>query len=159
MNPTYIPPFQSGRSAELIINGVSIGIFGEIRLDVLESYDIDQDVYMFELNFNELMSHSMMRTFQSLPIFPSVYRDMALVLPYDIPVSQVNELIKTGDLVKNVNLFDVYKGKQIPDNMKSLAFSIEYYSPDRTLTDEEVDGVQQRIVSMLAEKFGAELRK
>jgi len=159
LNPTSLPPFQSGRSAELIINGVSIGIFGEIRRDVLESYDIDQDVYMFELNFNELMSYSMMRTFQSLPIFPSVYRDMALVLPYDVSVSQVNELIKTGSLVKNVNLFDVYKGKQIPDHKKSLAFSIEYYSPDRTLTDEEVDTVNQKIVSMLAEKFGAELRK
>ena len=156
---TSCPPFQPGRSVELIVNNLSIGAFGEIRRDVLESYDIAQNVYMFELGFNELMSYSTMSIFQPLPVFPSVYRDMAIVLPYDVSASQVDETIKIGDLVKNVNLFDVYKGKQIPDNMKSLAFSIEYYSPDRTLTDEEVDEVHQGIITVLAEKFGAELRK
>ncbi len=58
-----------------------------------------------------------------------------------------------------MNLFDVYSGKQIPADMRSLAYSIEYHSPTRTLTDDEVDKVQEKIISALAEKFGAELRK
>ncbi|MGB9595499.1 MAG: phenylalanine--tRNA ligase subunit beta, partial [Candidatus Poribacteria bacterium] len=158
--PTSRPPFQAGRSAELIIDEKSLGILGEIRRDVLDNYDIEQDVYMFELYFDDLMKFSTMSKFEPLPIFPSVYRDIAVVLSYDVPASQVEETIKSvGVLVKNVKLFDVYKGKQIPDNMKSLAFSIEYYSPDKTLTDDEADEIQQKIISILKDRFGAELRK
>ncbi|HGE72209.1 TPA: phenylalanine--tRNA ligase subunit beta, partial [Candidatus Poribacteria bacterium] len=160
LRPTSKPPFQSGRSAELLINDMSLGLFGGIRRDVLDGYDIEQDVYMFELYFDDLMKFSTTNKFEPLPIFPSVYRDMAIILPYDVPADQVENTIKSaGNLVKNVKLFDVYKGKQIPDNMKSLAFSIEYYSSDKTLTDEEADEVHQKIISMLKEKFGAELRK
>jgi phenylalanyl-tRNA synthetase beta chain len=160
LKPASNLPFQSGRSAEIIVDGVSLGVFGEIHRNVLVSYDIEQNVYMFELCFDELMKFSTMGKFETLPVFPSVYRDMAIILPYDVPASQVDELIKSaGELVRNVNLFDVYKGKQVPDNMKSLAFSIEYYSSDKTLTDEEVDEIHQKIISMLKEKFGAELRK
>lgn len=160
LRPASKPPFQSGRSAELLINDISMGFFGGIRRDVLDGYDIEQDVYMFELYFDDLMKFSTTNKFEPLPIFPSVYRDMAIILPYDVPADQVENTIKSaGNLVKNVKLFDVYKGKQIPDNMKSLAFSIEYYSSDKTLTDEEADEVHQKIISMLKEKFGAELRK
>ncbi|HGJ65709.1 TPA: phenylalanine--tRNA ligase subunit beta, partial [bacterium] len=161
LKATSESPFQQGRSAEIILNDKIIGIFGEIRREVLNNYEIDQPVYMFEMNFDDLMANSTFNTFEPLPTLPSVYRDMAVVLDYDIPSSQVEELIKLtgGDLVRKLSLFDVYKGKQIPDNKKSLAYSIEYYSPEQTLTDEYVDGVQQKIISALSEKFGAELRK
>jgi phenylalanyl-tRNA synthetase beta chain len=160
LKPASNLPFQSGRSAEIIVDGVSLGVFGEIHRNVLVSYDIEQNVYMFELCFDELMKFSTLEKFEPLSVFPSVYRDMAIILPYDVPASQVEDLIKSaGELVRNVNLFDVYKGKQVPDNMKSLAFSIEYYSPDKTLTDEEADEIHQKIISMLKETFGAELRK
>jgi phenylalanyl-tRNA synthetase beta chain len=74
---------------------------------------------------------------------------------------QIEDTIRSagGDLVKSANLFDVYRGKQIPADMRSLAYSIEYHSLDRTLTDEEVEEVHQKIISALADKFGAELRK
>lgn len=159
--PTAKLPFQSGRSAEVLINDKPLGVFGELRRDVLNSYEIDQSVYMFEIDFGEMMANSTSSTFKPLPTLPSVYRDMAIVLDYDILSSQVEDTIKSigGDLIKNLNLFDVYKGKQIADNKKSLAYSIEYYSSERTLTDEEVDEVQQKITLVLAEKFGAELRK
>jgi phenylalanyl-tRNA synthetase beta chain len=161
LKATSTPPFQPGRSAEIMAGDKSLGVFGELRRDVLNNCDIEQNIYMFEMDFGELMAHSTFSTYEPLPTLPSVYRDMAIVLNYDILSSQVEEAIKIagGELIKNLSLFDVYKGKQIADNKKSLAYSIEYYSPKQTLTDEEVDEVHQKIVSALAEKFGAELRK
>ena len=83
-----------------------------------------------------------------------------MVVVYDIPSFQIEDSIRIagGDLVESVNLFDVYKGKQIAADMRSLAYSIEYHSPARTLTDDEVDEVHEKIVSALADEFGAELR-
>ncbi len=161
LKPTAESPFQQGRSAEIMVNGKTLGIFGEIRREVLNNYEIEQPVYMFEMNFDDLMACSTLSVFEPLPTLPSVYRDMAIVINYDIPSSQVEEVIKStgGTLIKNLGLFDVYKGKQIPDNKKSLAYSIEYFSPEKTLTDEVADEIQEKIVSALAEKFDAELRK
>jgi len=94
-------------------------------------------------------------------VFPSVHRDLAVVVAINISSSQIEGVIRStgGDLLRSVNLFDVYQGKQIPANMRSLAYSIEYYSPARTLTDDEVDRVHEEIISALAEELGAELRK
>ncbi len=155
------PPFLNGRCAEVIIKDQRLGIFGEIRRSVLNRHDIDQDVYAFELEFDKLLKYASFTTFQQLPVFPSVYRDMSIVLDFNITHLDIEDTIKSigGDLILSVNLFDVYKGKQIPENKKSLAYAIEYYSPDRTLTDEEVDKIHERIIIGLNQKFGAELRK
>ncbi len=155
------PPFLNGRCAKIIVENKILGIFGEIRRSVLDKHDIDQDVYAFELEFDKLLEYAKFATFQQLPIYPSVYRDMSLILDFNILHSDIEETIRSigGDLILSVNLFDVYKGKQIPENKKSLAYAIEYYSPDRTITDEEVDEIHERIISGLNQKFGAELRK
>ncbi|MGQ9609164.1 MAG: phenylalanine--tRNA ligase subunit beta [bacterium] len=158
---TSRPPFLNGRCAEVIVENKTLGIFGEIRRSVLDKHDIDQDVYAFELEFDKLLEYTSFATFQQLPIYPSVYRDISLVLNFNVLHSDIEEAIKSigGKLILSVNLFDVYKGKQIPENKKSLAYAIEYYSPDRTLTDEEVDEIHERIINGLNQKFGAELRK
>lgn len=158
---TSKPPFLNGRCAEVIIENKTLGIFGEIRRSVLDKHDIDQDVYAFELEFDKLLKYASFATFQQLPIYPSVYRDVSLVLDFNVLHSDIEEAIRSigGKLILSVNLFDVYKGKQIPENKKSLAYAIEYYSPDRTLTDEEVDEIHERIINGLNQKFGAELRK
>jgi phenylalanyl-tRNA synthetase beta chain len=154
--------FQGDHQAEVISGDEVLGFLGEIHRKVLENHDIEQDIYMFELDFSKLVECTISQIqFQPLPVFPSVYRDMALVVAFDVPSSQIEETIKLagGELIKTVNLFDVYKGKQIPANMRSLAYSIEYYSTDRTLTDEEVDQIHEKIIAVLDKKFGAELRK
>jgi phenylalanyl-tRNA synthetase beta chain len=160
--PTSHPSIQHGRGAEVVLGDTILGVLGELSRKVLDNYDIEQDVYIFELDSDKLLEHATSDIeFQSLSVFPSVYRDLALIVAYDIPSSQIEDSIGTvgGKLVKSVNLFDLYSGEQIPANMRSLAYSIEYHSPARTLTDDEVDKVQEKIISALAEEFGAELRK
>ena len=162
LRPASHPSLQPDRSAEITVEDAVMGVIGEVHRNVLSNYDFDQDIYVFELDFSKLLTYATPEIkFQSLPMFPSIHRDMAVVVAFDVPSSQIKDTIKSvgGDLVRSVNLFDVYTGKQISGNMRSLAYSIEYYSPVRTLTDEEVDQVQERIISALAEKFGAELRK
>lgn len=162
LRPAFHPSIQVGRGAEIVLNDMPLGILGELNRKVLDNYDIEQDVYIFELDADKLLKSSAVGIdFQPLSVFPSVYRDLAVVVVYDIPSSKIEDSIKSvgGDLIESVNLFDVYKGKQIPGNMRSLAYSIEYHSSIRTLTDEEVDKVHENIVSALAEEFGAELRK
>ena len=160
--PTSHPSIQPGRGAEVALDDTVLGVLGELSQKILDNYDIDQDVYIFELDSGKLLEcATSVIEFQPLSVFPSVHRDLAVVVAYDVPSSQMEDSIRTvgGDLVKSVNLFDVYKGKQIAANMRSLAYSIEYHSPARTLTDDEVDRVHEKIVSTLAEEFGAELRK
>jgi len=159
--PTAHPSIQTGRGAEAILDGITLGALGELNRKVLDNHDIDQDVYIFELDFGKLLEYATSGIdFQPLSVFPSVHRDLAVVVAYDVPSSQIEDSIRVagGDLVESVNLFDVYKGEQIAANMRSLAYSMEYHSPGRTLTDDEVDEVHQKIVSALADEFGAELR-
>jgi phenylalanyl-tRNA synthetase beta chain len=98
--------------------------------------------------------------FVPVPKYPSSLRDIALVLNRDVPAENVREEIveSGGELVTKVVLFDVYEGKQIPRGKKSLAYSIEYRSDDKTLTDEQIDIAHNRIVDRVSEKFSAELR-
>jgi phenylalanyl-tRNA synthetase beta chain len=162
LRPVSHPSLQPDRSAEVTVEDTVIGVIGEVHRNVLDNYDFDQDIYVFELDSSKLSAYATPEIkFQSLPMFPSVHRDMAVVVAFDVPSSQIKDTIESvgGDLVRSVNLFDVYTGKQVSGNMRSLAYSIEYYSPARTLTDDEVDQVHERIISALAEKFGAELRK
>jgi phenylalanyl-tRNA synthetase beta chain len=159
---TSHPSLQPDGRAEVALGNTVIGVLGAVHRNVLDNYDVDQDIYVFELDFGKLLgSIAPEIKFQPLPVFPSVHRDLAVVVAFDIPSSRIGDTIRSigGDLVRSVNLFDVYKGKQIAANMRSLAYSIEYRSPDRTLTDDEVDEVHEKIISALAEKFGAELRK
>ncbi|MFC1714967.1 phenylalanine--tRNA ligase subunit beta [Candidatus Poribacteria bacterium] len=160
--PASQPSIQSGRGAEVVLGDTVLGVLGELSRKVLDNYDMDQDVYIFELDSGKLLECvTPGMEFQPLSVFPSVHRDLAVVVAYDIPSSQIEESIGAvgGDLVKSVNLFDVYKGEQIAASMRSLAYSIEYHSPSRTLTDDEVDKVHENIVSALADEFNAELRK
>ncbi|MBD3182882.1 phenylalanine--tRNA ligase subunit beta [Candidatus Poribacteria bacterium] len=162
VRPSVHPSFQPGRSAEIVSGEIVLGNFGEIKRQILDNYEFEQNVYIFEIDFTKMLTCTTREIiFQSLPVFPSVYRDMAVVLPFDIPASDVVKTIKEvgGKLIRSLNLFDVYKGKQIRDGMKSLAYAIEYFSPEETLTDEKVDSIHNEIVSVLKQKFNAELRK
>jgi phenylalanyl-tRNA synthetase beta chain len=98
---------------------------------------------------------------EELPRFPAVYLDLAVVVGEEIPAANVETAIREAGTpeLASVRLFDLYRGEQIPAGKKSLAYSLTFQVADRTLTDEDVGAVQDRIVAALADKMGATIRK
>lgn len=153
--------FHPGKTANILINKKNIGILGEIHPDVLEKYELSESVYACELNFDEIIKNSILdKKFKALPKYPAIERDMALLIPKDTLVSQIEDIIKKQGhgLVESLKLFDVYEGKQIPEGKKSVAYSIVYRKEDRTLKDEEVNLVHGSIIKEIESKLGALLR-
>ena len=156
-NPTYHP----GRCAKVTIDGIEVGYIGQIHPAVAKNYDIDAEVYCAEINFNDLFNLQLDEpTYSPLPKYPSVSRDISIVCDDCVTVVQAEEVITAaaGKLLRNVKLFDVYRGTGIADGKKSLAFSLELRADDRTLTDEDSEGVISRVLSALNDKLGAILR-
>ena len=155
------PAFHPGRRAEIRIEDKTLCVFGETHPEVLENYDLPHKAYLFELDFEELVGVvEPTKQFEPIPIYPSVNRDLAIVLDVDTPASRPTEIIRSagGELVSGLHLFDVYAGEQVPEGKKSLAFAIEYRSTTETLTDEIVDKVHGGILDQLERELGATLR-
>jgi len=162
------PTLHPNISAQIKKDGKVLCIMGEVHPKVLDNYDISQKVYVFEMDFDNVMEcyHDLLRQspdathLQSISPFPSVFRDLAIVIPEDIPSEEAENIIQTagGELIASLKLFDVYTGQPIPEGKKSLAYSIEFNSATGTLTDESVEVIHQKIISELARKLSAELR-
>lgn len=155
------PYLHPGQSAEIILEGRNIGYLGQIHPDVLKRYDLTKKVYLMELNLSVMseLSHTNI-TFEPLPKFPAVQRDLALVLSKKIEAQQIIAKIKevSGDLAEKVELFDVYQGEQVGTDQRSLAFSITYRSKEKTLNDSEVNEIQTKLLQQLNAEFGAAVR-
>ncbi|MBI5057084.1 MAG: phenylalanine--tRNA ligase subunit beta [Nitrospirae bacterium] len=156
------PYLHPGKSCSISIGSETMGSLGTIHPRVLESFDIKGNLIMFEIyNVEKLLEYiSYKTTFISLPKFPYVERDVAIIVSKDITAEQAQEEILNvdSDLIESVTLFDIYTGKPIPDDKKSLAFSIRYRMADKTLTDEEVDSLHSVIVERLKNILNAEMR-
>lgn len=153
--------YHPGRSADIIINGERVGILGELHPDVLENYDISEKVYISELNLDIVLRLANTNVkFTPLPKYPAVERDIAVLVDKNVFVADIKNVIieAGGDIIDDVKLFDVYSGENIPENKKSVAYSIWYRSYKRTLTDEEVNKVHSHIIEELDYKLGAKLR-
>ncbi|MBI4215803.1 MAG: phenylalanine--tRNA ligase subunit beta [Chloroflexi bacterium] len=157
--PTEEPFFLPGRAARLQSSTVSLGVVGEVAPAVAERFDIPlRPVVCFELDLAALLPLAAAPRYQPLPRFPASTRDLALVVDETVPAQRVLDLIRGFSLVGRVALFDVYRGEPVPAGKKSLAFSLAYQAPDRTLTAAEVEGVHQRLVQKLETDLGAALR-
>ncbi len=155
------PAFHPYRAAEVLIAGEKAGLMGELHPEVLNSYDLKARVYAFELDEDVLIRNSKrLPAYEEIPRFPGIPLDIALVVDEKIPAAKVEEIIQSegGELLREVRIFDVYRGKQVPLGKKSLAYSLLYQAEDRTLTDLEVKKVQNRIVSRLQKELDAEIR-
>jgi phenylalanyl-tRNA synthetase beta chain len=147
------------KQAAIVVDGNELGNVGEIHPVVLEKFDISEAVYLFEIDLVALLSFTAgHRMFRPIARFPSVVRDMALVLDTGVVHQMVMDIIKSFPLVEEVDIFDVYSGEQVPPGKKSLAYRITYQSPTHTLTDKEVNKVQKQILDRLAKDLGATLR-
>ncbi len=148
-----------GRTAEVRVDGNRIGFVGQVHPDVASAFDIDLDVYLFEVTLDDVLPHAQpRRKMANVSRFPPVEQDIAVIVDDATPAGAIERAIESSSLVRNVEIFDVYTGDQVPAGKKSLAFAIEYQSDDHTLTDDEVAHAQRRIVERLRHEFGAELR-
>jgi phenylalanyl-tRNA synthetase beta chain len=156
-NPSYHP----GRCAQLSVGGTVVGVLGQVHPLVAANYGIDSEVYAAELNFTTLLKLLAPEgVYQPLPRFPSVERDIAVVCDEGLTVAEVEACIISagGKLLRKVRLFDVYRGKGIPENKKSMAFALELRADDRTLTDSDSETVMKSILDKLETALGAVLR-
>jgi phenylalanyl-tRNA synthetase beta chain len=156
------PFLSSDAGAGLAVNGCPVGAFGMLSREALKIWGMDAPVFAFELDLKELAGACVgAREFSPLPRYPTVRRDVALVLPEEVQTGAViGEINGVGEeLLSDAEVFDVYRGEQLGDGRKSLAFSLTYMSRDRTLTDAEVDAAHGRIVDTLLRAFGASLRE
>ncbi|RUM90742.1 MAG: phenylalanine--tRNA ligase subunit beta [Thermovibrio sp.] len=149
-----------GQSAEVLVDGKPAGFLGKLHPDVNEAFDVDEEIFVAEVNLEELLklSKEIRTTFKPIPKFPPVKRDLSLIVDRDVPVSEIKQVIEeSGKYLERLELFDVYEGKGIPEGKKSVAFSLTFRAPDRTLSDEEINRIVDGIIKELS-KIGATLR-
>lgn len=157
------PSYHPGRVANLLVDGQAIGLLGELHPLVANVYELpaEQPVLVADLDLDALLAH-VPDNFQvtSLPRFPAVQQDLALVLDESIPAERVRALIEEAGqpLLSQVRLFDVYRGEQIGAGKKSLAYNLTFQAEDRTLTDKAVAKQQDKIVRRLEQELGAKMR-
>ncbi|WP_013322176.1 phenylalanine--tRNA ligase subunit beta [Gloeothece verrucosa] len=154
-----------GRTASLWLEGKQLGIFGQLHPQLRQKRGLIDEVYAFELSFDRLLEalnkdELVTPRFQAYSPFPAVARDLAFFAPIDLSVFQLEKVMKKagGSLLAGVELFDEYKGQNVPEGQRSLAFSLAYRVGDRTLTDTEVDPVHNQIREALVEEFKVTLR-
>jgi phenylalanyl-tRNA synthetase beta chain len=156
------PALSEKACAEVCVGGAVLGFIGEVKEAVLHRFGVGEPVFIFELNLDALRPLSGVRPLhQPIPKYPSSGRDLAIIVAEQVRAQDLIALIRStgGDIVSDVTVFDVYRGSQVSQGMKSLAFSIEYLAPDRTLTDEEVNKLHDKITEALAVKFHARVRE
>ena len=156
-NPTYHP----GRCARITVDGVDVGFMGQLHPLAAQNYGLDVEVYCCEVNFTELLGLRLPEpTYTPLPKYPAVSRDLALVCGEALIVAQVESCMEeaAGKLLRNIQLFDIYRGKGVPEGKKSMAFSLVFRADDRTLTDADSEAAVSRVLAALEEKLGATLR-
>ena len=162
VEPAEHPTFHPGKCAHLMVGDRQVGVFGEVHPLVHEHYDLAPAPLMAaDLNLDLLISlTSALYDMQPVPAYPPVLQDLAIVVDDEIPAGRIVEVIQQGggQIVANITLFDVYRGEQIGKGKKSLAYSLTYQSAEKTLTDNDVAQVRQRIIRRLDQELGAYLR-
>jgi phenylalanyl-tRNA synthetase beta chain len=152
-----------GKSAKALLGGEEAGFFGGLHPEFQERLGISKRVYIFEIDLDKLSSSikGVEKRFRPLPKFPSVRRDIALVVDESVAVGEVlNEIKKVeSSLIEDVNVFDVFKGEPVGKGKKSIAVSMILRASDKTLTDEEANEAQAKALKRLESALGAELRK
>ncbi|NOY12451.1 MAG: phenylalanine--tRNA ligase subunit beta [Deltaproteobacteria bacterium] len=155
------PYLHPGKSCRLLQSGKCFGTLGEVHPQVLAAFDIDQPVYLLEIDVESLIPLAgEYQKFKPLSRFPDVIRDSALLLDESVTAAQVLEIIARTKLkyIENVVLFDLYTGKGIPQGKKSLAVRVRYRDMEKTLTEEEVVKAHNKLINSLCHQLGAEIR-
>jgi phenylalanyl-tRNA synthetase beta chain len=153
------PALHPGRAACVLLDGREIGCLGELHPEWVQKYDLPHAPVLFELDFDAVKADRV-PVYAEVSKFPPVIRDLAVVVDLEVSLQALLDGLqgKISGLIQDVQLFDVYVGKGVPENKKSLAFRIVMQDTQRTLLDSEVDAAMQQLVSCLEQAFGAQLR-
>ena len=154
-----------GRTASLWLQGNRLGTFGQLHPQLRQEATLPEAIYVFEMDLGVLWSYLerdeyLTPIFQPYSTYPAAGRDIALFAPIQVSVAEINRTISqaAGSLLESVELFDEYRGENVPEGERSLAFRLVYRVSDRTLTDEDVEPVHQQVREALVEKFRVSLR-
>ena len=161
IEPAAEPYHHPGRAAILRAQGAVVARIGEVHPDVLEAFDMTRRALIAEVDLRTLDAlQKPMGEVKPLPRFPAVTRDLALVMDESVPVGTVLASIRKagGALMESAEMFDIYRGAQMLSGKKSVAFSLIFRSPDRTLVDEDVNAVMAKILSVCEKEYGASIR-
>jgi len=148
--------------AVINVNGKNIGTIAKIDANIGKSFGLKKDAVIIEMDFKDLLLLSFLennKKYNDIPKFPPMVRDLAFVIDQKILYNDIrNEIKNFHELIKSVDLFDVYVGKNLGEDKKNLAFHIIYQSNDRTLTTEEIDEIQKNLIENLEKRFEAQIR-
>ena len=166
LKETYDPNAEKsflhpGRQANIIYDGTAIGYLGEVHPTVAATYGIGERAYVAVLDMPSIVPMATFdRKYEGIAKFPAVTRDISMVVPKNVLVGQIEEVIavRGGQILENYELFDIYEGSQIKGGHKSVAYSLTFRAKDRTLTDTEISASMKKILNGL-EALGAELRQ
>ncbi len=159
--PQAYPYLDEHISYDLSVAGEKCGMIGQVSASLVEKLDIKQPVYILELELEKLLSlKGGLIEYHPLPQYPAAPRDIALVVARDVPAGKLVAVVKetAGELAEAVKIFDVYTGKQIEKGKKSVAIAITYRSREGSLSSEQVDEMQNKVIANLKKRFNAEIR-
>jgi phenylalanyl-tRNA synthetase beta chain len=161
LKKSNIAGLSTSVSATIKVRGESIGILGEIDHKVLANFDIKDKIHALEMNVDAIMEYVVLeKNFKALPRYPSVYRDISIIVNKDVSNEEILSSMKEvgAQILKNIELIDRYAGKQIPDGKIGLTYRFEYRDLQRTLEEKEVSAIHSRIINALETRFGGRLR-
>lgn len=159
---TTHPSLHPGRSAVLRVAGREVAILGQLHPEVARAFELDTlPVMVAEVDLDTLIDLAgAPRLFRDLPRYPAAYRDLAMVVPRDLPAARLLHVVRRegGDVLESARIFDVYEGPQLPPDQKSIAIEMAFRSAHATLTQEDVAAVMQRIVETIRQELGGTIR-
>lgn len=147
--------FHAGRCADIYFNGEKIGVIGEISYEVREEYNINKGAIILEINLSKIADERIIdKKYKQIPKFPAIERDYSFVADRNVESELIEEIMKekAGEILARIELFDIYTGKGIADDKKSISYRVWYRKADRTLKEEDIKGVEESILEQLRAK-------
>ena len=157
------PSLHPGKTAEILIGEEVVGVMGELHPLVKANYEMEEaPVYAAEIELDPILdAGKILFDVEAVPTYPPVLEDLAVVVDEDVTARDIEAVLRKGggEYLAKVQLFDIFRGEQVGKGKKSLAFNLTYIAPDRTLTDKEVHKLREKIIHLLDQELGAELRR
>ena len=147
--------FHAGRCADICFNGEKIGVIGEISYEVREEYNINKGAIILEINLSKIAGERIIdKKYKQIPKFPAIERDYSFVADRNVESELIEEIMKekAGEILAKIELFDIYTGKGISNDKKSISYRVWYRKADRTLKEEDIKGVEKNILEELRAK-------